>query len=614
MRQTILGSDPVEDLALELPPTDWSYLDRYRDRVRSFASQIEVYLSRGCPFDCAFCMERAKRVVSWPPLPGERALDEVLRAHAYFDLRGMTVYFADALFGMRKAWRREFLERLAALDLPAKKLWLLVRVDMIDEEDLTLFGRANCSLGFGLESGDPTQLATIRKAGRLHDYLDKMLEISAKAREAQVPWGANVIVGHPGETEESMRTSARYLERLFLDPAGVTGFLSVDPYRLYPGSPIDDDRASWEQRHGTVFHRPEWWHDGDQEFLSEWVDPSATLDYRRRAALTDELFAPILRRLEANYRYAGPARDYFLLAIREQVEQFSSRTQLHYADRFYAWNRYLGRKSEATLARLADEHLARTCHAERATVLDAVLTSTLPERESASAQAIETALRGVRRELFVPLDAVKESVSDHAIGLDDSGDATVSAMHAYARTFYLGGVRPGLRVLDLGGGTGYGAALLGAIVGERGSVVSVELDSVLVERGRGLLPSNVTLLAGDCLEPSVLDRAARQGKFDVVVAGFAVTSLPVEVGAVLEVGGCLVVPLDHDGVQHLTRARWSGSSFVDVERWDTVRYVRTRHDTDLRARSERTTSRATPAAARPAASPKRLRVLPPEST
>lgn len=613
MRQTILGSDPVHDLTLELPPTDWSYLDRYRGRVRSFASQIEVYLSRGCPFDCAFCMERAKREVSWRPLSVERALDEVMRAHDYFDLRGMTVYFADALFGMRKAWRREFLERLAALDLPAKKLWLLVRVDMIDEEDLQLFGRANCSLGFGLESGDPNQLATIRKAGRLHDYLDKMLEISAKAREAQVPWGANVIVGHPGETEESMRTSARYLERLFLDPAGVTGFLSVDPFRLYPGSPIDDDRASWEQRHGTVFHRPEWWHDGDQEFLAEWVDPSATLDYRRRAALTDELFAPILRRLEDNYRYAGPARDYFLLAIREQVEQFSPRTQLHYADRFYAWHRYLGRRAEATAARVADDFLERTCRAERSAAIDAVLASSLPERDSASSQAIERALRGVRRELFVPLDAVQESVRDHAIGLDDTGDATVSAMHAYVRTFYLAGVRPGLRVLDLGGGTGYGAALLGAIVGERGSVVSVELDGALVARSRGLLPAHVALLTGDGLEASVLDDAARAGRFDVVVAGFAMPSLPDAVGAVLVAGGCVVVPLGQDGVQKLTRARWDGARFVDLETLDTVRYVRARHDADLPRRAPEASTSAAPREARPAAA-RRLRVLPPEST
>jgi hypothetical protein len=39
----------------------------------------------------------------------------------------------------------------------------------------------------------------------------------------------------------------------------------------------------------TRFHRPHWWKDGDQEFLSEWVDPSESLDYRSRATLTHEL-------------------------------------------------------------------------------------------------------------------------------------------------------------------------------------------------------------------------------------------------------------------------------------------------------------------------------------
>jgi hypothetical protein len=70
--------DPVEDLD-DLPPTDWSLLDRYKPIARKVASQTQLYLSRGCPFDCAFCMERAKREVSWRAYSVERALDEVRR-------------------------------------------------------------------------------------------------------------------------------------------------------------------------------------------------------------------------------------------------------------------------------------------------------------------------------------------------------------------------------------------------------------------------------------------------------------------------------------------------------------------------------------------------------
>ncbi|MCA9685323.1 MAG: Uma2 family endonuclease, partial [Myxococcales bacterium] len=232
LRGVVLGPDPITDLDA-LPTTDWSLLDRYRAWAPRLARQAQLYLSRGCPFDCAFCMERAKREVSWRAFSVERALAEVEGLHRYLDLRGWTLYFGDALFGMRKSWRREFLEGLARLDVPVAKYWLLIRVDLIEDEDLRLFAAANCGLGFGLESGDPQQLAIIRKSGRLDSYLDRMVDVAAQARERQVPWGANVICGHPGETPASMQRSADYLRALFLDAGGTTGFLSVDAFRLY---------------------------------------------------------------------------------------------------------------------------------------------------------------------------------------------------------------------------------------------------------------------------------------------------------------------------------------------------------------------------------------------
>jgi len=143
--------------------------------------------------------------------------------------------------------------------------------------------------------------------------------LAERAREHDVPWGANVICGHPGETPATLERSAAYLRKLFLQPRGTTGFLSVDPFRLYPGSPIDADRGYYEQRFGTRFHYPRWWDDGDPEFLSEWVDPSAELDWRSREALQHELLAPILAEIEGKFVYRGPARGYFLGAIRDQV-------------------------------------------------------------------------------------------------------------------------------------------------------------------------------------------------------------------------------------------------------------------------------------------------------
>ena len=565
LRDTILGSHAVENLD-SLPPSDWSFLSRYRPIARRIASQAQVYVSRGCPFDCAFCMERAKREVSWRSLSVERAVQEIRSLHEFLDLRGWTLYLADALFGMKKSWRREFLQALAREDIPVDKIWLLIRVDLVEDEDLRLFADANCGLGFGLESGDPTLLATIRKAGRLDTYLDRMREVSAWARERGVPWGANVICGHPGETPDTMERSAAYLKELFLDERGVTGFLSVDPFRLYPGSPIDSERAQWEERFGTVFHRPGWWQDGDQEFLSEWIDPSRELDWDTRERMQHALLGPILRQIEGNFVYQGKAREYFLRAIREQVALSEPATRLHYRARYYAWLRYLGfgAKAEALAAR--DEALAELARARRKAWRPRIAKSARLSEDAPILDVIER----VPRERFVPIDQLAESARDEAIALDASGEATVSAMHAYARAFSVLGVEEGATVLDLGGGSGYGAAILSELVGPSGRVVSVELDPALSERARSLTGPNVEAVCGDAIEPAAWSIDPRE--VDAVVVGFAMDAIPPHWLEVLPEGTPIVAPIGEGDEQHLVRAVVGSTS----ESLDPVRYVRVR--------------------------------------
>lgn len=570
LRKVTLGPEAIDDLA-ELPRSDWSLLARYKNVASRVASQAQLYLSRGCPFDCAFCMERAKREVSWRPLPVERALEEVAGLHEFLDLRGWTLYFGDALFGMRKSWRREFLAGLAKLNIPVEKYWLLIRVDLVEDEDLRLFGAANCGLGFGLESGDPGQLATIRKSGRLDSYLDRMRDISAKAREYDVPWGANVICGHPGETPATMERSAAYLNELFGDKRGVTGFLSVDPFRLYPGSPIDADRGYYEQKFGTRFHRPHWWDDGDPEFLAEWVDPSADLDYLRREELQDELLTPVLAKIEDNFVYRGGARDYFLRAIRNQRAYTGDRTRFHTMDRYYAWHRYLGRHAQGERARRGDRALAAVARALRSRELPGIAAECGLSLED----PILLALAEVPREQFVPLDQVAASVRDVAVPLDDSGMATVSAMHAYARAFSLLGVRSGDSVLDLGGGSGYGAALLKVIVGEEGRVVSVEVDPALSERAAAAA-AGVRCVCGDAVDPGGWRGAIDEG-FIKVVVGFALMELPESWLAALPVGAVIVAPVQFEEGLRLCRARCGEGGF-EVEWFEEVRYVPTRRE------------------------------------
>jgi protein-L-isoaspartate(D-aspartate) O-methyltransferase len=562
----VFGPESLADP--NLADYDWHRLERYRPVAHRVASQAEIYLSRGCPFDCAFCMERAKRDVSWRSLEAERAVEEIHRLDKFLDLSNWTLFIADALFGMKSRWRKDFLERLAKRPSRARKTWLLIRVDLIDRQDMELMARANVSPGFGLESGDPEHLKRIRKAGRLDDYLDKMIQVSQWARELDVPFGANVIVGHPGETEASMRTSAAYLKRLFLDdPAGTTGFLSVDPFRLYPGSPIDEELDEWKAKTGMKVHRYPWWEDGDQDFLAEWVDASDELKFRDTLRLKRELYDPILLEIPKRFVYGGPARDYYMRAIQEQVDLTHPRSYLHTLGMWHLWQQLVGGDSASDPATgrpietpADDGELAEVARQARRVSIEAEGVTQSPR--------LLRALLDVPRERFVDAEHIGASARDIALPLTDDGASTLSAMHAYVTAFEALELTEGDRYAELGGGTGYGAALASEVVGETGTVVSIELEPSLAGMARENLARypQATFVSGDAHDVTTWDGAEK------IYVAFALASLPRAWLEALPVGARIVVPIGSAGAQVMTRFDKTKQGVTTTE-LGSVRYV-----------------------------------------
>ena len=559
LTEPVLGPQPLGDLD-DLPELDWSLLDRYRTVAPTVGGQATIHFSRGCPFHCSFCMERSKGESRWRAYSPARAERELLALDRWLGLEGKTVFIADAAFGLDTAWRRETLRRLARLDVGPDKLWTLTRVDLVDAEDLQLYHRAGFGLGLGLESGDVEMLKLIDKAGVAEAFLDRFVDLAAMAAEVGLPWGANMIAGHPGETPDSLRRSAEFAAKLFLETPGLTGFLFVDPFRLYPGSLVDRNLAWYVERFGTRVHRPRWWNYSEQPFNAEWIDPSAELDYRRKETLTAELFEPIVDGIAERFAYAGPAREYFLRSVARSKRDFAPSRRLRNISDYHLWRGLTGQGS----SRLIDDAEARALF-RRAREEELADTGAWPPH-------ILAAVIDEPRERYVPEDQALESWRDASISLTDDDRSTVSALHAYLTNYTLLDLQPGDRLIEIGGGTGYGAALAARIVGDAGSVVTFEIIEELAETARRNLADreNVTVIRGDGLLPASL------GPFNKAAFTCAVAGVPQPYLDALPEGGRVLAPVragdSDDANQVLTRyTRTAGR--LTVSRHGDVRYV-----------------------------------------
>jgi len=183
------------------------------------------------------------------------------------------------------------------------------------------------------------------------------------------------------------------------------------------------------------------------------------------------------------------------------------------------------------------------------------------------------ALLEVPRERFVRFDDLERSADDVPLPMDANGLASISAPHAYLLSYRLLGLEPGDALVELGAGSGYGAALAAFVVGGDGRVVTFEIDPELAARAIGRLSdqANVRVIERDAMVSAPQWDGAKK-----VSVTFAVASLPgVWLDAIPE-GGKLVAPVGPQGAdQRLILVTKSAGATFQADH-GAVRYVSNR--------------------------------------
>lgn len=155
-------------------------------------------------------------------------------------------------------------------------------------------------------------------------------------------------------------------------------------------------------------------------------------------------------------------------------------------------------------------------------------------------------MRTVERHRFVPLSQQSRSYEDMPLPIGHG--QTISQPYTVAMMTQLLHPKPGDRILEIGTGSGYQAAILAEIVD---TVYSIEIVKALGERAKRVLAdlsyANVHVIIGDGYK-GLPDKAP----FDAIVVTAAPEEIPAPLIEQLREGGKMVIPVGkQSGIQRL---------------------------------------------------------------
>ena len=158
-------------------------------------------------------------------------------------------------------------------------------------------------------------------------------------------------------------------------------------------------------------------------------------------------------------------------------------------------------------------------------------------------ERVLAAMGRVPREQFIPENRRCLAYDDSALSIGEG--QTISQPYMVATMLELLACRPEHRVLEVGAGSGYQAALLGELAGE---VYAIEIVEILAERARRVLSrlgyDNVSIVVGD----GTLGYA-EAAPYDRIIVAAAAPEVPPPLAEQLAEGGRLVAPVGSRGMQ-----------------------------------------------------------------
>ena len=166
------------------------------------------------------------------------------------------------------------------------------------------------------------------------------------------------------------------------------------------------------------------------------------------------------------------------------------------------------------------------------------------------------AMREVPRHLFVPESLQGEAYTDRPLAVGEG--QTISQPYMVAVMTETLAPQPGDRVLEIGTGSGYQAAILARLAAR---VITIERHAALAAGAREVLTAsgitNVEIIVGDGTEGH-----PPGAPYDRILVTAGAPAVPPALEAQLADGGRLVIPVGDSTIQHLEIIERTGDTLV----------------------------------------------------
>ena len=197
---------------------------RYVDSTVGLVQNDAIEMARGCPFGCVFCTSRRTLMESRGI---SSVVDEIVSSASRFHTK--LFMFFDDTFTINRGRATELFEAIIAKKRRGQlgqdvHFYGFTRANTLDFELLKLMKLAGCDkISIGVETGNYEILRSMQKGTKLSDYRTayKMID------ELGIVKRGSFIIGHPHETESTIKDSIDFAIELDLDEIGVN---IITPY------------------------------------------------------------------------------------------------------------------------------------------------------------------------------------------------------------------------------------------------------------------------------------------------------------------------------------------------------------------------------------------------